>query len=206
MEQTKRIGIFLFDGVEVMDFAGPYEVFTAANLNAPHQYFDVFTVGEQKGDVRTSNGLVVKADYDFSNCPQSDVLVVPGGNVKPELVSNGTISRWIKEQNQHTEITFSVCNGAMLLAKAGLLAGLSVTTHHLFYERLSEIDSTVNVVKKIRYVDTGKIITSAGISAGIDAALHIVLKIFGEKVALHATDIMEYESTAYKDNGKIISK
>jgi transcriptional regulator GlxA family with amidase domain len=200
MELTKRVGIFLFDGVEVMDFAGPYEVFTATNLNAPHQYFDVFTVGEQKGDVPTSNGLIVKADYDFSDCPQADVLVIPGGNVRPELVSNDTISKWIESQNRNTEITFSVCNGAMLLAKAGLLKGLSATTHHCFYDKLSEIDSTINVVQKIRYVDTGKIISSAGISAGIDAALHIVLRIFGEEVVSHAIDIMEYESTAYKNN------
>ncbi|EGW38185.1 DJ-1/PfpI family protein [Desulfosporosinus sp. OT] len=200
---TKRVGIFLFDGVEVMDFAGPYEVFTATNLMAPRQYFDVFTVNEQRRDVRTSNGLIVKADYDFSNCPPADVLVIPGGDVRPELISNGTVLKWIESQNQNTEITFSVCNGAMLLAKAGLLKGLSATTHHYFYDKLSEIDSTINVVQKIRYVDTGKIVTSAGISAGIDAALHIVLRIFGEEAVSHAIDIMEYESTAYKNNGSI---
>ncbi|WP_378956820.1 DJ-1/PfpI family protein [Pelosinus sp. sgz500959] len=206
MELIKRVGIFLFDGIELMDFAGPYEVFTAANLMAPQQYFDVFTVSEQKGDVLTSNGLTVKADYGFSDCPQADVLVIPGGDVRPELLSNDTILEWIESQNRNTEITFSVCNGAMLLAKAGLLKGLSVTTHHYCYDKLSEIDLTINVVPKIRYVDTGKIITSAGISAGIDAALHIVLRLFGEKVVLHAIDIMEYESTAYRNNGSITYK
>lgn len=199
MGLIRRVGIFLFDGVELMDFAGPYEVFTAVNLMAPQQYFDVFTVSEHKGDIRTSNGLIVKADYDFSDSPQMDVLVIPGGDIRPELVSNDTISKWIESQNRNTEITFSVCNGAMLLAKAGLLKGLAATTHHYFYDKLSEIDLSINVVEKIRYVDTGKIITSAGISAGIDAALHIVLRIFGEKVVLHAIDIMEYESIAYKN-------
>ncbi|AIF53125.1 DJ-1/PfpI family protein [Pelosinus sp. UFO1] len=201
MGLIKRVGIFLFNGVELMDFAGPYEVFTAANLMAPQQYFDVFTVSAQKGEIRTSNGLIVKADYDFSDCPQTDVLVIPGGDIRPELISNDAISKWIESQNRHTEITFSVCNGAMLLAKAGLLKGLAATTHHYFYDKLSEIDLSINVVQKSRYVDTGKIVTSAGISAGIDAALHIVLRIFGEKVVLHTIDIMEYESTAYRNDG-----
>lgn len=203
MEPIKKIGVFLFEGVEVMDFAGPYEVFSATNIMAPRQYFEVFTVSEHKGDIHAGNGLVVKADYDFSDCPQVDVLVIPGGNIQPELLANDFILTWIKKQNKHTQITLSVCNGALLLAKTGLLSGLSATTHHYFYDKLSEIDSTIHVAQKVRYVDTGKIITSAGISAGIDSSLHIVLRLFGEEVVAHTIDIMEYESTAYKNKGTI---
>lgn len=206
MEKIKKVGVFLFEGVEVMDFAGPYEVFTATNIMAPQQYFDVFTVSEEKGDVRTSSGLIVKADYGFLDCPQADILVIPGGDVRPELIANERIQRWIQQQNQQNQITFSVCNGAMLLAKAGLLKDLSATTHRYFYDKLSKIDETIVVLEKVRYVDTGKIITAAGISAGIDGALHIVLRVFGEEVVAHTIDIMEYESTAYKNGGSIIEK
>jgi transcriptional regulator GlxA family with amidase domain len=197
MITTKKVGMFLFDGVASMDFTGPYEVFTMANFDNPHPYFDVFTVAEEKGDVHVAGGLIVNAKYDLTDCPQADILVIPGGIVTKELLANDSIINWIKEQNKKTEITFSVCNGALLIAKAGLLKGLSATTHHFCYDQLVEIDPDIHLIKKIRYVDNGKIITSAG----IDAALHLVLRLYGEEAASKTIAMLEYESTAYKDSG-----
>lgn len=203
MITTKKVGIFLFDGAASMDFTGPYEVFTMANFENPHPYFDVFTVAEKKGDVPIAGGLIVKATYDLTNCPQADILLIPGGIVTPELLAKDSIINWIQGQNKNTEITFSVCNGALLLAKAGLLKGLSATTHHFCYDQLLEIDPDIELIKKIRYVDNGKIVTSAGISAGIDAALHLVLRLYGEEVAEKTVAMLEYESTAYKNSGLV---
>lgn len=203
MEQMKKVGIFLFDGVEIMDFAGPYEVFTVVNLEAPQQYFEVFSVSESKGEICTSNGLTVNTHYGFDDCPQVDILVIPGGNVRPEIMANEDISKWIAKISAKTEITLSVCNGAMLLAKAGLLQGLPATTHGHFLNKLAELDATVDVKQNVRFVDTGKIITAAGISAGIDVSLHVVSRLFGESAVSQAIKIMEYESKAYQ-HGMIV--
>ncbi len=96
----KKVGILLFNGVEPMDFVGPYEVFSAVNFNASHAWYEVFTVSENKGNVNSS-GLVVKAEYDFTDCPQADIVVIPGGQVTPELLGNANLINWIQEQSKN---------------------------------------------------------------------------------------------------------
>jgi len=189
--RVQKVGILLFNDVDTMDFVGPYEVFNDVNLTSSHKQYDLFTISEKKGDIN-SCGLVVKAEYDFTDCPQIDILVIPGGNVTSELLSNDNIGNWIKVQSKKVEIIFSVCNGAGLIAKAGLLKGLSATTHHSFFEKLAEIDPTIHILKNERFVDNGHIITAGGIAAGIDAALAIVFKVSGGEAFRKASEIMEY--------------
>ncbi|HWR42896.1 DJ-1/PfpI family protein [Sporomusa sp.] len=189
---TKKVGILLYAGVEPMDFVGPYEVFSAVNFDAPYAPYDVFTVSESKGDVNASFGLVVKAEYGFTDCPQADIIVIPGGNVTPELLGNPNLINWIQAQSKNAEITLSVCSGAILIAKAGLLAGLPAVTHHMCYESLLAIEPTITLNKSDRFVDNGSVITAAGVSAGIDAALHIVYKVSGKEAFFKACEFMEY--------------
>jgi transcriptional regulator GlxA family with amidase domain len=191
-ELPKKVGILLYHGVEPLDFVGPYEVFSAVNFGESHARYDVFTVSEKKGDVKSSSGLIVKADYDFTDCPQADIIVIPGCNTAPELLGNSTIISWIQTQNKNAEITFSVCSGALLAAKAGLLTGMPVTTHHMCFDKLLEIDPTINLNKTERFIDNGSIITAAGVSAGIDAALYIVYKKSGRDAFFKASEVMEY--------------
>jgi len=185
-----KIAILLFKDACPMDFIGPYEAFSVLNYDTTPAPYEIFTVSEKKGGVNTID-LTVKANYDFTDCPQADIVIVPGGDT-PAILGNTAIIQWIQEQSQKAEIVFSVCNGALLLAKAGLLKELSATTHHDFYDALLEIDPTIRLNKKDRFVDNGNIVTSAGISAGIDAALHIINKTLGQEAYLKSCKILEY--------------
>lgn len=193
MIKTRNVGIYLFEGVELLDFAGPYEVFTMVNQGGPAA-FNVYTVSENQPEVRTFNGLVAKADYTFSDSPQADILVIPGGINPAGQLTNETVLNWLKEQSDHAEITLSVCTGTLLLAKIGLLKGLSATTHHMAYDRLVELAPDTNIEKGKRFIDNGRIITSAGVSAGIDSSLYVVARLLGPEVASRASKTMEYVS------------
>lgn len=201
MIQQRTVGIFVFDGMAAMDFTGPYEVFSIANFEAPEPYFSVVTVGATKTPVAAYGGLTIQPTHGFADCPPLDIIVVPGGMVEGQLEQSSVIE-WLQRQHQTTEITFSVCNGALLLAKAGVLQGLKATTHHMFFAALAALDSSIEVLEGQRFVDNGKVVTSAGISAGIDAALHIVWRLFGKLVAEQTVSILEYESTAYRPAGE----
>lgn len=196
-----KVGIFLFDGAETTDFTGPYDVFSAVDFipsrttlyQTPHPLYHIFTVSETKKDLRVmAGGLVVKAEYDFIDCPAIDILVVPGGLMTEGLLANTHVISWLQNQSKHAAITLSVCSGAVLLAKAGLLRGLSVTTHHLALEDLLTIDPTITLKKAERFVDNGRIITAAGVTAGYDAAMYIVAKTVGGDAFFKAGEILEY--------------
>lgn len=193
MKKTRNVGIYLFEGMELLDFAGPYEVFTMVNQGDPSS-FNVYTVSENQPEVRSFNGLVAKADYIFSDSPQADILVIPGGINPADQLTNEKVLNWIKEQSNHAEITLSVCTGTLLLAKIGLLKGLSATTHHMAYDLLVELAPDTNIEKGKRFIDNGKIITSAGVSAGIDSSLYVVSRLLGPEVAIRASKTMEYVS------------
>ncbi|WP_110955498.1 DJ-1/PfpI family protein [Anaerosinus massiliensis] len=186
---TIKIGILLFKDACPMDFVGPYEAFSVLNY-ADSPRCEIFTVSEVKGDIHTFD-LTIKANYDFTDCPQADIIIIPGGKT-PQILDNAAIIQWLQAQSKKTELLFSVCNGALLLAKAGLLKGLPATTHHKFYAALLEVDSTIQLQKKARFIDNGSIVTSAGISAGIDAALYIIDKKLGKEAYLHSCEILEY--------------
>lgn len=187
-----NIGIFLFNDVELLDFAGPYEVFSVATDLQDNALFNVFTITEDGGGIRSVNGLRVMPDYDFKNHPQIDVLVVPGGNGTKIEMTKDTVLQWLKEQYTHSQITMSVCSGTRLLGKIGLLDNLKITTHHEVIADMKMIVPTAMIEENVKFVDNGKILTSAGISAGIELSLYVVAKLFGKEVANKAAVYMEY--------------
>jgi transcriptional regulator GlxA family with amidase domain len=190
---TKNVAIFMFDDVEVLDFAGPFEVFSVTSeLNKDLRPFAVSTVAEYPGAVSARNGLSVNPHCTFSDCPRPDILIVPGGLGTRKLIDNSAVINWIEDCSQTAELVLSVCTGALLLAKAGLLEGLAATTHHGALDLLRELAPNTTVVENQRFVDNGKIITSGGIAAGIDMSLHVVGKLLGAAQAEQTAGYMEY--------------
>jgi len=182
---ARKVAILIFDGAEIIDFAGPYEVFGAAG-------FDVYTVSVTRKPITTAMGMTVVPQYSFEDAPLPDVLVVPGGGVKGAQ-SNTAILEWIKDETAKIKHTMSVCNGSFILASAGLLDGLSATTTDGNIPKLRAQFPKINVVDDQRYVDNGKIITTAGLSAGIDGALHVVELLEGKGAAEQTALIEEYD-------------
>jgi putative intracellular protease/amidase len=179
--KPKQVAILVFNGAEILDFAGPYEMFGAAGC-------DVYTVAATKDPVTTAMGLTVVPKYTFADAPQPDVLVIPGGGVKAASGDQPTLD-YIKSVTAHTQHTMSVCNGAFIIAKAGLLDGLTATTTAHNIPKLRAQYPKIHVVEDRRYVDNGHIITTGGLSAGIDGALHVVERMRGlgeaQQVALN---------------------
>lgn len=194
---TRTIGIFLFDNVEVLDFAGPYEVFTCANRVYRHVSgdtsppFRVLTIAQDSAEVRARAGLRVLPDMAYHAAPDIDVLIVPGGVVQEEIDKPEVIA-WIAGIAGQAELVASVCSGALLLAKAGLLDGREATTHWEDIKDLRQMFPKVQVQAKRRWVDQGDVITSAGISAGMDMALYLLEKLVCRELALHTAMQMEY--------------
>lgn len=193
---TLAVAILLFPDVEVLDFAGPYEVFTTASRVHGRQQADseplfrVFTVAEHEGLVRARAGLEVRPDFSLTAHPAPDVLIIPGGVVDAELAKPEVI-RWIAAQAGHARLTASVCTGAFLLAQAGLLGGRTVTTH---WEDIADLRTRfpdLTVREDCRWVDEGTIVTSGGISAGIDMSLHLVARLAGRELAVATARQME---------------
>ena len=192
--QTRNVAIFMFDDVEVLDFAGPFEVFSVTSeLNKASRPFAVSTVAENPGAVSARNGLSVNPDCTISDCPPPDILIVPGGLGTRKLINNSAVISWIKHCSQTAELVLSVCTGSLLLAKAGLLEGLAATTHHGALDLLRELAPNTTIVENQRFVDNGKIITSGGIAAGIDMSLHVVGKLLGTAQAEKTAEYMEYK-------------
>jgi putative intracellular protease/amidase len=184
-DDGSTVVILLFPGVEIIDYTGPYEVFGQAG-------FEVFTVAESKSPITTAMGMTVVPRFAFSDCPKPDVLVVPGGNVASATGSETTV-QWVKEQAGRAGSVLSVCNGAFILAKAGLLDGLSATTFHGLIDSLKRDAPKTKVVSDQRFVDNGKIVTAAGLSSGIDGALHVVEKLRGHGFAQSCALGLEYD-------------
>lgn len=188
----KNIVILLFDDVEVLDFAGPFEVFAVADELLGHTVFNVVTAAETPGTIRTRNGLKVLPHFTLEDAPRPDVLVVPGGFGTRALLKRPALLEWLRRKSRDAELTMSVCTGALVLAKAGLLDGLRATTHHDVFPLLREIGPQVTVVEDERFIDNGRILTAAGISAGIDCSLHVVARLLGEDAANATARYMEY--------------
>ena len=192
-----KVAIFIFPGVEVLDFAGPYEVFTTASRvharmhPAAPQPFEVFTIAQDAQPIKAQAGLAVLADYTSATHPPIDLLIVPGGVVTEELNKPAIIS-WLAATAAQTQITASVCTGAFLLAKAGLLNRKRVTTHWEDIADLRHDFPALQVIDSARWVDAGEIVTSGGISAGIDMSLHLVERLAGRELALKTARQMDY--------------
>lgn len=197
---TRSIGIFVFDDVEVLDFAGPYEVFTCASRvsskmnSASPLPFTVFTVAQKPATLRARAGLSVLPDADFSSHTPIDVLIVPGGVVTAELTKLEVVN-WISATSQRSELTASVCTGAFLLARAGLLHKKRATTHWEDIDDLRAMFPDVDVQTGRRWVDEGNIVTSGGISAGIDMSLHLVERLAGRELAIRTARQLEFDWT-----------
>ena len=188
----KNAGIFIFDQIELMDFAGPFEVFSVANELEKYTLCNTFTFAERSDPVTSVNGLRAIPDYSFENCPDIDVLIIPGGIGTVKLLDNDPVLNFVLSVHRKSAITFSVCSGARILAKLGLLDGLRYTTHHEVFDDIQSLAPRAIPVRDERFVDHGKIMTSAGISAGIDLSLHVIGKMFGQSCANKTRTYMEY--------------
>lgn len=189
----KNVAIFIFDEVEVLDFAGPFEVFAVSRDEDDVRLFNVYTVGQTGTTITARHGLSVNPAYSFENMPRPDIALIPGGRGTRMLMHNQPVLDWIKQQYAQVELLLSVCTGSLLLGRAGLLDGLSATTYHTEIDLLAEAAPGATVCPGERFVDNGKIVTSAGISAGIDMSFHIVARLHGEAMARRTAQLMEYE-------------
>ena len=182
-----QVAVLIFPGVELLDFAGPAEVFIVSDYG---KAFRVFTVAASTDLCRTMGNVGIKPDYRYQDAPRADVIVVPGGatgNVDAAGMS------WLKKRSQQARITISVCMGAFLMARAGLLDGVEATTHRWGLEGLKSAAPTCKVVTDRRVVDAGRVVTTAGVTAGIDGALHVVQRLLGKPAARWtAEEWMEY--------------
>lgn len=198
--QLREVGILIFDGVEVLDFCGPFEVFSVARRpgeNSEEQrLFNVRTIAEERRTIRTTGGLLVEphlAINDGDADTHFDLLVVPGGQGTRRERLNGHLLDWIAAQDRQTELTTSVCTGAFLMAERGILDGKRATTHWASVGWIREQYPAVTLLDDVRYVDEGRVVTSAGISAGIDMSLHVVSRLHGEETAAWTARRMEYD-------------
>lgn len=193
----KQVGILLFENVEVLDFCGPFEVFSVTRLNEEKRReelspFNVFLVAETREPVLATGGMKVLPDYALDDCPRLDVLVVPGGWGTRKEMNNDHLLRWIADRSRQVETLTSVCTGALLLGKAGLLDGKRATTHWRSLDLLQELFPRTAVERQLHVVEDNALLTSAGISAGIDMALKVVSRYFGEAIARATAKHMEY--------------
>jgi transcriptional regulator GlxA family with amidase domain len=198
--RVRQVGILIFDGVEVLDFCGPFEVFSVARLPEEHaderRLFAVRTIAEERRLIRCTGDLLVEphlAIDDGDADTPFDILVVPGGRGTRRERLNARLLDWIAAQDRRTELTTSVCTGAFLLAERGILDGRRATTHWASVDWMREQYPAVTMLADARYVDEGRVITSAGISAGIDMALHVVARLHGPEAARWTARRMEYE-------------
>jgi len=195
--RDKRVGILIFPAVEVLDFCGPYEVFSVTRLNEERRRdetspFEVLLVAQSGEPVVATGGLRVIPDATLETCPPLDILVVPGGWGTRKEISNQHLLTWISERAKQVETLTSVCTGAMLLGQAGLLDGRRATTHWRSLDRMGQGFPAVTVEAKLHVVEDGDVLTSAGISAGIDMALRVVARYFGDAVGRATARHMEY--------------
>ncbi len=189
----KRVVFYLFDDVEDLDFAGPLEVFGAFGRPGDNDAFELVTVSDGPGMIKSRNGLKIQPDYSFENCPKADVLVIPGGMGTRREMHNTAAMAWLKRAAAEAEVVLTVCTGSLLAAKAGLLEGLEATTHYAAMDLLAELAPGARLKPGSRYLDNGKYVIAAGVSAGIDAALYLAGRMHGMDKALQTAHYIEYE-------------
>lgn len=193
----KSVGIFVFNDIEVLDFCGPFEVLSVTRIDESKRLetlspFDVKLFSMTKDIVSTKGNMKIIPDYDFESCPKFDILIIPGGMGTRKLMYDDNVLDFIKEKAKEVKLLASVCTGSLILASAKLLEGVNATTHWKSLQRMEDEFENVKVCKDKHYVEDGNIISSAGISAGIDMALYIVKKYFGENVSRATAKHMEY--------------
>ncbi|NMP33493.1 DJ-1/PfpI family protein [Thalassotalea sp. M1531] len=189
-----KVGIFIYDNAEVLDFSGPFEVFSTAERISSEQRFTTFLISEKAGLVTARAGYQVKSNYGIDEHPTLDVLIIAGG-VHYEQITNMPVIEWIAEQSKQVKIIASVCTGAFLLAQAQVITDQKVTTHWDDIDDLRCLFPALDVIEDTRWVEQGNIVTSAGISAGIDMSLHLVERIYDKHLADNTAKQMEFDRT-----------
>ncbi len=190
---VSRISILVFPQVQDLDFTGPLEVFSCAARNWPGVSPRIEIVALDPAPLQTVGGLTITPHRSIADCLHTDLLVLPGGRGTRPALRQPELIHWIRERHRQAKLTLSVCSGALLLAKAGILTNRHVTTHHDVFEELTAIAPHARIERTQRYVDTGDLITAAGISAGIDAALYTVSRLVGPQIAHQTATYMEYD-------------
>lgn len=198
--QVRNVAIVVYQGVELLDFAGPGEVFAVAQTVDGQNGFNVYTVAETTAPIVSQGFVKVTPQYSFETAPKADIVVFPGGNVN-NFLENKTAMTWAKAASGEAEIAMSVCNGAFVLANSKLLDNKKITTHWTAIRGLRRQVPTATVLENVRFVDNGQIITTAGISAGIDGALHVVQRLLGTQAAKLTAKAMEYHWQPTKKRG-----
>ena len=188
-----RVAVVMTQHATMIDFAGPWEVFQDTERPNGESACELYTVGASREPIETSAGMKVIPDYTFADAPVPHVVVIGAQMGAKEL------PEWLRSMHAKDAVILSVCTGAFKVAQAGLLDGLSATTHHDFYDRFAEQHPKVKLVKSARYVEAAPdIFTAGGLTSGIDAALHLVDLYFGRETAQRTATYMEYESTGWR--------
>lgn len=190
---SKQIGIVLFDGVEELDAVGPWEVLAYWTNSHPEDGYTVTTLAPEGGAVTCAGGLRIVAEHALADAPALDVLLHPGGRGTRPLCEDESYLDWIREQRAAASLLTSVCTGSLVYAAAGLLRGRPATTHWSSLDALKQLDDTIDVRADDRFVDDGDVITSAGVSAGIDMALHLVSRLAGVERAREVRRGIQYD-------------
>jgi transcriptional regulator GlxA family with amidase domain len=188
-----RIAIALFEGAEELDWAGPWEVLAAWSQQWPDDGVEVFTVARDSGPVTCAKGLRVLPDRSWETAPQFDVLVYPGGMGTRRELKDDSVLGWLRELRERDTLMTSVCTGSLVYAAAGLLEGRPATTYWSQLDYLGELDPTIQVRRDDRFVDSGEVVTAAGVSAGIDMALHLVARLHSEDRAREVRRYIQYD-------------
>ena len=208
MKNQWNVGILLFDNVDVLDYSGPFEVFSlttnSANevpelltkgIPAERKPFKVWTISKHGGIVTSNNGLKITPDFSFENINQKlDILIVPGGpsHAIQTCIQDRELMNWITTFGQSERIIASICSGSLLLAEAGLLVDKKATTHPFAYDYMEQTYKNIEVVRDVRFVDNGNVLTSGGVSAGIDMSIYLVGKMLGEEAAITTAATLVY--------------
>ncbi|MDT0605237.1 DJ-1/PfpI family protein [Thalassotalea castellviae] len=185
-----NIGIYIYENAEVLDFSGPFEVFSTANRFLPNENH-VFFIGQTSQTISARGGFNIVPHFTFADHPKLDLLIVVGG-IHDQEIKKTAVIEWLSHQNESVKYIASVCTGAFLLAEAGVLKGLEVTTHWEDIDTLAKRYPEVTVMPNVRWVEQGRVFTSGGISAGIDMSLYLVEKLFSHNIALKTAKQMEF--------------
>ena len=181
---TRNVAVFVYEKVELLDFAGPAEVLAVAG-------FKVFTVARSHEPIRSQGFLTVVPEFSFEDCPRPDILVIPGGDGR-KMSRDAGVVEWVRGLAPGTEVTFSVCTGALVLGAAGLLEDLPATTHWEAIAELRERFPRTEVRERERFIDNGRVLTTQGVAAGIDGALHLVERLLGAEKARSVARYLAY--------------
>ncbi|TGM87975.1 DJ-1/PfpI family protein [Leptospira bouyouniensis] len=187
-----NVGILVFNNIELLDFTGPYEVFSVTKDLSGNFLFNTFLIGKNNEILKSVNGLKYIPDYTIFDHPNLDILIIPGGIGTKEIMFDLQISNWIEQLFPKLFYIITVCTGVRILSSTKIMDNLEYTTHHDCFDELELISPNAKLNRNTRFTTNGKILTSGGISAGIDLSLHVVERYFGNEIKNKTIEYMEY--------------